>query len=71
MSTIEPVQDREEWQSSDDYGSAWRNPRFQPPTAAVSAPLAPEHVESDHAPALTTDGFTAALRALGRDGGER
>lgn len=39
------------------------------PTASKSGPLAPE--QPDHAPALTPDGFTEALRALGRDGGER
>ena len=55
---------------TDDYGPAWRNPLFRPPAAAVSAPLAPEPAENVHAPALTIDGFTAALRALGRDGGE-
>lgn len=28
-------------------------------------------LHDNHAPALTADGFTAALTALGRDGGER
>lgn len=40
------------------------------PTAPVSAPLAPKQPESVHAPALTPHGFSEALRALGRDGGE-
>ena len=53
----------------DDYGPAWRNPLFQA-APSVDAPLAPERAESDHAPALTVPGFTAALTALGRDGGE-
>ena len=30
-----------------------------------------EQTEDAPAPALTVDGFAAALRALGRDGGER
>lgn len=34
---------------------------------ATQARREPENV---HAPALTRDGFTGALRALGRDGGE-
>lgn len=50
-------------QESDDYGTAWRNPAFLPP-------LAPDRPEDVHGPALTRDGFTAALTALGRDGGE-
>ena len=52
----------------------WRNPRFQEAAtstlggrAGTETPREPENV---HAPALTPDGFTAALRALGRDGGE-
>lgn len=38
------------------------------PTEPVSGPLAPE--PPTHAPALTPHGFSEALRALGRDGGE-
>lgn len=34
MTAIEPTTDREEWQTSDDYGPAWRNPAFQPPVSA-------------------------------------
>lgn len=51
----------------------WRNPRFQAATstlgghAGTETPREPENV---HAPALTVAGFTAALGALGRDGGE-
>lgn len=64
----------ESCQQTDDYGPAWRNPLFvepgqRPPAASMSGPLAPE--PTSHAPALTRDGFTGALRALGRDGGER
>lgn len=57
----------------DDYGPAWRNPRFQAATSALGGHAGTETRERDenvHAPALTADGFTAALRALGRDGGE-
>ena len=66
----------ESCQQTDDYGPAWRNPLFaelgqRPPTASMSGPLAPKQPENVHAPALTRDGFTEALRALGRDGGER
>ena len=59
---------------TDDYAPTWRNPRFQAATSTDSARPATEtrrEPEPVHAPALTRDGFTAALRALGRDGGER
>lgn len=48
--------DRPEWRETDTW---------------IVPPLAPDEPEPDHAPALTRDGFTEALRALGRDGGER
>ena len=77
---IEPTTDCEEWQTTDDYGTAWRNPAFLPPLAPVDAPQAPgdpsaresasEAIlspEPTHAPALTRNGFTEAL--LRRDGG--
>ena len=54
----------ERCQQTDDYGTAWRNPAFLPPVSADEA-------RDAHGPALTPDGFTEALRALGRDGGER
>ena len=57
---IEPTTDCEEWQTTDDYGTAWRNPLFRPPVSADEA-------EDAHGPALTRDGFTEAL--LRRDGG--
>ena len=65
----------EHCQQTDDYGPAWRNPLFvepgqRPPAATMSGPLAPEQPTDVHAPALTRDGFSEALRALGRDGGE-
>ena len=44
----------------------WLTPR-QP---VFLPPLTPEQPEDAHGPALTRDGFTGALRALGRDGGE-
>lgn len=47
-------------------GDTWLTPR-QP---VFLPPLAPDEPEDAHAPALTRDGFTEALRALGRDGGE-
>ena len=28
---IEPTTDCEEWQTTDDYGTAWRNPEFRSP----------------------------------------
>lgn len=74
MTTIEPTQDSEEWQRGDDYGPAWRNPLFQPATSTDRGRPATEtrqERENVHAPALTVPGFTAALTALGRDGGER
>lgn len=43
----------------------------RPAEASMSGPLAPDRPEPTHGPALTRDGFTEALRALGRDGGER
>ena len=58
---------------TDDYAPTWRNPRFQAATSTETARPATETRERDenvHAPALTVPGFTAALRALGRDGGE-
>lgn len=71
---IEPATDCEEWQTTDDYGQAWRNPAFRSPDDAPpstdSARAATEtrrQPEPLHGPALTRDGFTEAL--LRRDGG--
>lgn len=44
----------------------WLTPR-QP---VFLPPLAPDEAQDAHGPALTRDGFSEALRALGRDGGE-
>ena len=55
-----PEEDRPEWRETD----TWIVPSG---LTSKGAPLAPADV---HAPALTRDGFTEALRALGRDGGE-
>ena len=67
----------EHCQQTDDYGQAWRNPAFRSPgdgvTSTDSARPATQtrrEPENVHGPALTRDGFTGALRALGRDGGE-
>lgn len=43
----------------------------RPPTASVEAPVSDARPDPVHAPTLTAAGFTAARRALGRDGGER
>lgn len=58
------------------HGEWWCHPScdchpdcYRVATASMSGPLAPE--PPSHAPTLTRDGFTEALRALGRDGGER
>ena len=59
MSTIEPTQDSEEWQTTDDYGPAWRNPRFQAATSTETGPV--------HQPQMGRDGGESD--ALGRDGG--
>lgn len=45
----------------------WLTPR-QP---VFLPPLAPDEPQDTHGPALTPYGFSEALRALGRDGGER
>ena len=62
MTAIEPTTDCEEWQTTDDYGPAWRNPRFLPPVSAVEAPKALGDVGGAARPVAPV---------LGRDGGER
>ena len=61
--------------SASAHGEWWCHPScdchpdcYRVATASMSGTLAPE--QPDHAPALTRDGFSEALRALGRDGGE-
>lgn len=57
----------------DRAGDVWLTPADlrRPAAASVSGTLAPDQPEDAHGPALTRDGFTEALRVLGRDGGER
>ena len=63
--------------SASAHGDWWCHPScdchpdcYRVATASKSGPLAPDQPEDAHGPALTRDGFSEALRALGRDGGE-
>ena len=77
------VEDCAHDRETDTWLSRDLTPRFLPPLAPVEAPQAPgdpsarerrsEAIlapEPTHGPALTRNGFTEALGALGRDGGE-
>ena len=69
MSTVEPPrEDRPEWRETDEWIVPSGLTSTNRPRPATETRREPEPVQP---PALTRDGFTEALRALGRDGGER
>ena len=71
MSTVEPpCEDRPEWREADEWIVPSGLTSTIRPRPATETHEQPEDAPAP-APTLTVDGPTAALRALGRDGGER